>query len=298
MLPSEMSADLKSIQRKRKQGRARTARYRASPNGQAKIAAYNKRKSTKIKLRLAKRRRRLTLDYRVQELHDKAHYLARIKGEKCTVTKAGIREKLRPLVCSISGIKLELTGHPVFSRNPFSPSLDRIDRRGIHKDDNSRITCTLVNMAMNEWGLEYLEEVAFKLILKYVPPRLRNLLMAWRRSQAQFGVPDPATRWTRSKPLKDGAGTKSRCSAKISTMRCRKLSICFDPRLGSQVRAAARKARVSVSTRLAQAAAAKLRAEKLGKFLVDWEGKHGKLTGQEFARAARELAPPVKSPRK
>jgi F0F1-type ATP synthase membrane subunit b/b' len=48
MLPSEMSAYLKSIKRKRKQGRARTARYRASANGQAKIAAYNKKKSTKL----------------------------------------------------------------------------------------------------------------------------------------------------------------------------------------------------------------------------------------------------------
>jgi hypothetical protein len=81
-------------------------------------------------------------------------------------------------------------------------------------------------------------------------------------------------------------------------MKCSKFSICYDPRLGSQVRAAARKARVSVSTWLAQAAAAKLRAEKLGKFLDNWEGKHGKVTEHELARAARELAPLVKSPRK
>jgi hypothetical protein len=40
------------------------------------------------------------------------------------------------------------------------------------------------------------------------------------------------------------------------------------------------------------------RADVLDKLLDDWEGKHGKLTEQEFARAARELAPPVKSPRK
>jgi hypothetical protein len=81
-------------------------------------------------------------------------------------------------------------------------------------------------------------------------------------------------------------------------MKVSKLSISFDPRLGSRVRAAARKARTPVSTWLAQAAAAKLRADALGKFLDDWEGKHGKLTEQEFTRAARELAPPVKSPRK
>jgi len=81
-------------------------------------------------------------------------------------------------------------------------------------------------------------------------------------------------------------------------MKVSKLSISFDPRLGSRVRAAARKAGEPVSTWLAQATAAKLRADALGKFLDDWEGKHAKLTKQEFARAARKLAPPVKSPRK
>ena len=81
-------------------------------------------------------------------------------------------------------------------------------------------------------------------------------------------------------------------------MKCSKLSISFDPRLRSQVRAAARKAGAPVSPWLAQAAAETLRVEKLGKFLDDWEGKHGKPTEQEFARAVRELAPPVKSPRK
>ena len=81
-------------------------------------------------------------------------------------------------------------------------------------------------------------------------------------------------------------------------MKVAKLSISFNPKLGSQVREAASKARASVSSWLAQAAAAKLRADALGKFLDDWEESHGKLTEQELARAAKELAPPVKSPRK
>jgi hypothetical protein len=81
-------------------------------------------------------------------------------------------------------------------------------------------------------------------------------------------------------------------------MKVAKLSISFDARLGSQVRDAARKARAPVSLWLAQAAAAKLRADALGMFLDHWESKHGKLTEQELARAAKELAPPVKSPRR
>ena len=81
-------------------------------------------------------------------------------------------------------------------------------------------------------------------------------------------------------------------------MKVAKLSISFNPKLGSQVREAARKARAPVSSWLAQAAAAKLRADALGTFLDDWEETHGKLTEQELKQAAKELAHPVKSPRK
>jgi hypothetical protein len=77
-------------------------------------------------------------------------------------------------------------------------------------------------------------------------------------------------------------------------MKVAKLSISFDPKLGNQVREAARKARSPLSSWLAQAAAAKLRADALGKFLDDWEEQHGKLSQEELARATKELAPAKK----
>ena len=77
-------------------------------------------------------------------------------------------------------------------------------------------------------------------------------------------------------------------------MKVAKLSISFDPKLGNQVREAARRARAPLSSWLAQAAAAKLRADALGKFLDDWEEQHGKLSQEELARAAKELSPPAK----
>jgi hypothetical protein len=81
-------------------------------------------------------------------------------------------------------------------------------------------------------------------------------------------------------------------------MKVAKLSVSFEGKLGSQVRDAARKARAPVSSWLAQAAVAKLRADELGKFLDDWEEKHGKLTEQELAQAAKDLAPKFKRLRK
>jgi hypothetical protein len=44
---------------------------------------------------------------------------SRVRGVKCTVSKAAIHEKLRALVCAISGIQLELTGHPYYHETPF-----------------------------------------------------------------------------------------------------------------------------------------------------------------------------------
>jgi hypothetical protein len=68
-----------------------------------------------------------------------------------------------------------------------------------------------------------------------------------------------------------------------------KMSISFDPELGDAVRAAAAEAGQPLSSWLAEAAAAKLRAEALARFLDDWEAEHDVLTAAEIARAEREL---------
>jgi len=77
-------------------------------------------------------------------------------------------------------------------------------------------------------------------------------------------------------------------------MKVAKLSVSFDANLGNQVREAARKAKAPLSLWLAQAAAAKLRTDALGKFLDDWEEQHGTLSQEELARATKELAPAKK----
>ncbi len=72
-------------------------------------------------------------------------------------------------------------------------------------------------------------------------------------------------------------------------MKVDKMSISLVDDLGDAVRSAARKSGVGLSTWLAQAAAAKLRAEALSEFLDDWERVHGPLTPTELARAEYEL---------
>lgn len=67
------------------------------------------------------------------------------------------------------------------------------------------------------------------------------------------------------------------------------MSISLGAKLGDEVRKAARKAGMGISTWLADAAAAKLRAEALREFLDDWEREQGPLTPDELARAEKEL---------
>jgi len=72
-------------------------------------------------------------------------------------------------------------------------------------------------------------------------------------------------------------------------MKVDKISISFDPELGDAVRAAAAETGKPLSSWLAEAAASKLRAEALARFLEDWQAEHGALTPAEIAKAEQEL---------
>lgn len=76
-------------------------------------------------------------------------------------------------------------------------------------------------------------------------------------------------------------------------MKVDKLSVSFDPDLGDAVRAAAKRSGRGLSGWLAEAAAARLRAEALSELLDDWEAEHGPLGADELARAAAELGVPA-----
>jgi hypothetical protein len=75
-----------------------------------------------------------------------------------------------------------------------------------------------------------------------------------------------------------------------------KLSVSFDPDLGDAVRAAAKRSGRGLSRWLAEAAAARVRAEALADSLEGWEAEHGALSAEEVARAAAELGLPVPAP--
>ncbi len=79
----------------------------------------------------------------------------------------------------------------------------------------------------------------------------------------------------------------------LEAMKVDKLSVSFDPNLGDEVRAAAKRSGRGLSGWLAEAATARLRAEALAEFLDDWESEHGELTAEELAQATAELGLPI-----
>jgi hypothetical protein len=68
-----------------------------------------------------------------------------------------------------------------------------------------------------------------------------------------------------------------------------KMSVSFESALGDDIRQAARRAGLPLSTWLAEAAAEKLRGDALDEFLADWQAEHGAFTPEELVEADRSL---------
>lgn len=66
--------------------------------------------------------------------------------------------------CEVSGRKFSLIRPPGTSRRPWAPSVDRIDCSKGYEADNCRLVCLIVNIAISEWGVPVLEELAQQLV--------------------------------------------------------------------------------------------------------------------------------------
>ena len=74
-------------------------------------------------------------------------------------------------------------------------------------------------------------------------------------------------------------------------MKAVKMSVSFERALGDRIRSAARRSGTGISSWLAAATAARLRADALRQFLDEWEAENGALTTDELRRAEAELGP-------
>lgn len=86
----------------------------------------------------------------------------RAKGREFALTRADMDELFRRAAgkCEVTGIPFSVRKIGDYRRQPFAPSLDRIDPLQGYVLSNCRLVCTAVNLAMNEWGLNFLKILA------------------------------------------------------------------------------------------------------------------------------------------
>ena len=82
------------------------------------------------------------------------------RGQLCIITVADIEEMLAPMTCSATGLPLSWDHDGDSTRNPWAPSIDRIDCARGYVPGNVRVVCTLYNIARSDFPDEDFLKVA------------------------------------------------------------------------------------------------------------------------------------------
>lgn len=87
---------------------------------------------------------------------------AKERGIPFDVTPSEIYKMMRATKfrCSVSGIGLTRKAGANAEPDPWSASLDRIERRHGYTRDNVRVVCLIANLAMNRWGYDALTRLS------------------------------------------------------------------------------------------------------------------------------------------
>lgn len=129
-------------------------RYYTNPNVKPlRLAAYARRKDDPDFIVAAK----LRSEKHFQSLTGRAKSLLRCaqrSPDGCTIDLEWVKRGIEQGVCPVTGIAFDLTnGHQKITgraKNPYAPSLDRIDPKGSYSPDNTRVVIWQYNMMKGE----------------------------------------------------------------------------------------------------------------------------------------------------
>lgn len=86
-----------------------------------------------------------------------------VRSLECTIDVAWVLDEMAKTrdKCAVTGLPFDFKGKKGnWHKNPFSPSLDRINRSIGYVPGNVRVVLTGVNIAINEWGLDHFKAIA------------------------------------------------------------------------------------------------------------------------------------------
>jgi hypothetical protein len=112
---------------------------------------------------------RLTAKGRAQGIYNSANARARVKGFPCTITRKFVQDAIEKGFCPRTGIPFDLTPtNGLKQRNPFSPSIDKIDPSKGYTPENTQIVVWCYNTGKGEATDE--EFISFcKCVAEYNP---------------------------------------------------------------------------------------------------------------------------------
>lgn len=95
----------------------------------------------------------------IKKAHDNAKSRATKKGREFTITRDEIFGMLtgQEYLCAVSRLPFSMDWDG--NRNPFAPSLDRIDNQKGYTADNCRLVLSAVNFGINEWGENFYRQI-------------------------------------------------------------------------------------------------------------------------------------------
>ena len=108
---------------------------------------------------------RRTIRGRAASLINQAKCRARLQGVNCTLNTEWAMARLKQGYCEISRFPFDMSmGHGRWKRQPFTPSIDRLNAGGDYTPENCRVVCWALNMAMSNWGLDPVLKIARALV--------------------------------------------------------------------------------------------------------------------------------------
>ena len=122
---------------------------------------------------------------KVSRLYSSCVRRAKLSKSEVTITKDWIRERIEKGVCELTGMSFNFEGKGEYSRQPYAPSIDRIDPKNKnYTPENCRVVLWAVNCSMAEYGDNIMIPI-FQKIVEYAKQKESTSVPTQHTGQSQ-----------------------------------------------------------------------------------------------------------------